>query len=197
LRHPVRIGAREGKAHRLFHTRKANILLFDDIDLGVQQTGEEGHDGIQSTFLCGLDGLECRRGVVYLFTSNVRIDELDPAFRRPGRIDLILHFSRPDAALRRRFISEHWHEELLGHVDIERAVSDTDGLSFAEIDEVKRLLVLGFLDSARWDWKQAFAAFQEGRGDIRGRRIGFHTAASAGPPSAHVDTLTVDAGMMP
>jgi hypothetical protein len=180
----------EGNAHTLFQLDRPGIKLFDDIDLGVRDTAGAGHSGPQSTLLSGMDGLNTQCGVAYLFTSNARLEDLDPAFRRPGRIDLVMHFPRPDAALRRCFIGEHWHREIAAAIDVERAVSDTEGLSFAELDEVKKLLVLEFLESGRWDWQQAWESFSRGRTSAGGRRaIGFthHAARARGCQGARVE----------
>jgi cell division protease FtsH len=164
----------EGNAHALFQLERPGIKLFDDVDLGVREVSV-GHSGPQSTFLCGLDGLEVQYGVVYLFTSNARLEDLDPAFRRPGRIDLVMQFPRPDAELRRRFITEHWHADINEAIDVDRAVPDTDGLSFAELDEVKKLLVLAFLEKGCWDWQQAIEHFTGGRTQAAARSaIGFN-----------------------
>jgi len=177
----------EGTAHRLFRLRRPGILLFDDIDLGIQARNE-GHSGAQSTVLCGLDGLETCAGVVYLFTSNVRVEELDPAFRRPGRIDVIMHFPRPDATLRHQLIAEIWHPEIADAIDVARAVEDTEGLSFAELDEVKKLLVFGFLDTGNWEWGRAWESYRQGRTVPAERRsIGFdRDQAWKAPTTSHV-----------
>ncbi|MEX2139525.1 MAG: AAA family ATPase [Pirellulales bacterium] len=171
----------EGNAHALFQLDRPGVKLFDDVDLGVREGRGVGHSGPQSTLLCGLDGLDVHCGVVYLFTSNARMEDLDPAFRRPGRIDLVMHFPRPEAALRRRFIAEHWHADIATAINVERAVADTEGLSFAELDEVKKLLVLGFLENGRWDWHDAWESFVRGRNDGGSRRaIGFNCHESRG-----------------
>jgi hypothetical protein len=121
--------------------------------------------------------LETNHGVVYLFTSNARLEDLDPAFRRPGRIDIVMHFPRPDAALRRRFIEEKWHPSIAAAINLDRATADTEGLSFAELDEVKKLLVLAYLESGNWDWPQSWESYTRGRADAAPRRtIGFNHA---------------------
>ncbi len=74
----------EGEAQDLFDSSHPGIILFDDVDLGMRDSGSESHSAAQSTFLCGLDGLSARSGIVYLFTSNVSWSSIDPAFRRPG-----------------------------------------------------------------------------------------------------------------
>jgi hypothetical protein len=57
-------------------------------------------------------------------------------------------------------------------------VRATEGLSFAEIDEVKNLLVLRFLETRAWDWEAAWSAYREGHGGGKAaQRIGFSTPA--------------------
>jgi hypothetical protein len=105
-----------------------------------------------STFLGELDGMEQKSGLVFLFTSNAKLEELDPAMCRPGRIDVVVHFPKPDASLRRRVIETRWHPELASGVDVDTVVCDTRGFSFAEIEEAKKLLVMRHVDTGRWDW---------------------------------------------
>lgn len=136
----------------LFHLDSPGVILFDDFDTALRDRRESGDLLKQSTFLTELDGVEQKTGVVYLFTSNLRADELDPAMCRPGRIDLILPFPRPDASLRRRLIEERWHADIVGGIDVDRAVGDTAGLSFAELEEAKKLLVMRHVETGAWDW---------------------------------------------
>lgn len=148
--------------------------------LGWRAADERTSD--RSTLLCGLDGLDARHGVVYLFTSNARLGDIDPAFRRPGRIDLVLGFPKPDALLRRRMIEECWHPEIVGNLLASEVVAATDGLSFAELDELKKLLVLRYAETARWEWQWAWAAFASGRGDAcRRPKIGFNAPMLMSP----------------
>jgi hypothetical protein len=163
-----------GKAHELFELSKPGIVFFDDVDMAMRDRNGGATTSDHSTFLGGLDGIDTHLGVVYLFTSNAQLQQLDPAFRRPGRIDVIMQFPRPDAVLRRRLIDECWHAELRASLDVDQVVAATEGLSFAEMEEVKKLLVMHYFDSGNFDWPQAWHAFRTGRGDdaVR-RRIGF------------------------
>ena len=70
----------------------------------------------------------------------------------PGRIDVVLRFPKPNAALRRRPIDERWQSEIRAALDIDAVVAETDGLSFAELEEARKLLVLRRLDAGTWDW---------------------------------------------
>ena len=167
-------GARsQAQAHELFELEQPGIVFFDDVDMAVRDRNQFGQTGDHSTFLGGLDGLESHRGVVYLFTSNAEQTSLDPAFLRPGRIDVVMKFARPDAILRRRLV-EGWNSEITCNFDIDRLVDETEGCSFAEVDEIKKLLVLGFVDGGRWDLLAALSAFRSGRGAAAKRgAIGF------------------------
>jgi hypothetical protein len=165
---------RNGEAHELFELGTAGIVFFDDVDMALRQRGQFEQAAEQSTFLAGLDGLDASCGVVYLFTTNARWEDLDSAFRRPGRIDLVLHFGRPDVSLRRRLILS-WDRRLVASLDLERVLVQTDGLTFAEMEEIKKLMVLHYLEHDEFDWQAAHDAFRSGRcsGEPRSR-IGFH-----------------------
>lgn len=168
-------GAKElGDVRELFELDGPGIILFDDFDAALRD--QDGNESDRATFLTELDGLHSREGVVFLFTSNARVTDLNPAFRRPGRIDLFLHFARPDADLRRKFVVERWHADIVAAVDLDDVAQTTEGLSFAEMDEVKKLLVLRFLETGAWNWQAAWSAYQVGHdGGKPTQRIGFNT----------------------
>ena len=91
-----------------------------------------------------------------------------------------MSFPRPDAALRRRLI-ESWHAEIVSQLDLERLVAETDGCSFAEVDEVKKLLVLGYVDQGHWNLDAALRGFRESRGgSAKSGAIGFQVNAASG-----------------
>lgn len=168
------------KAHELFDLDEPGIVLFDDFDSGLRDRTDNGATRDHSTFLSNLDGVKLRSGIVYLFTSNLKPHELDPAARRPGRIDLFVEFPRPDAELRRQFFVDHWVAEARDRTPVEDAVRSTDGFSFAELDELKKLLVLRYLDTEAWDWMwvcQEFARRNDGNRDQP--RIGFAAATAS------------------
>ncbi len=156
---------KNGSAHELFELHRPGIVFFDDVDMALRRRQHNVESPDASTFLSGLDGLDLHHGVVYVFTTNARLLDLDSAFLRPGRIDLSLEFRRPDAALRRQFMAEHWHPEVSAALDLEAVVAQTDGLSSAELDEIKRLMVLEFLASGQWNWQHAWTEFRRGRND--------------------------------
>jgi hypothetical protein len=173
--------ASPGHRRQFFELPAPGIILFDDLDLYVRDRERSAVTADSTTFLTELDGVETRRSLVYLFTTNARLSDLDEAFLRPGRIDQVIEFPRPCALLRERLVHEFWHEEIRAAIDVDCMVSLTAGLSFAELDEVKKLLVLHFLDQHVWSWEAAWAAFQTRRLNEPRQRIGFLQPARSAP----------------
>ncbi len=158
----------------VFQLEGPGIVLFDDFDNALRHREDSVDASMQSTFLTELDGMESKEGIVYLFTSNLPRSQLDPAMARPGRIDVFLYFAPPDSSLRLRFLLEHWPAEGLLSIDVEEVAAETDGLSFAELDEAKKLLVLRHMDEGRWDWPWVREELGRRRSGARkSRRIGF------------------------
>jgi hypothetical protein len=166
------------EVRKLFEVDGRGVVFFDDMDIALRDRDTVKETDDQSVFLAALDGIEVTQGVVYLFTTNCPLELIDPAFRRPGRIDLTLHFPKPDAASRRTLI-ERWHRDIKAAVSPVRIVAETDGFSFAELDELKNLLVLRYVDTNTWDWTWAVDQFHANRDalatDRRNRPFGFAT----------------------
>jgi hypothetical protein len=159
----------------LFTVEKRGVVFFDDMDVALRdrETVKETDD--QAVFLTALDGIATKQGVVFVFTTNCDLNLIDRAFKRPGRIDLMLHFDAPDAALRRRLF-DRWHADIRAALELDRAVGDTKGYSFAEIEELKNLLILRFMDTETWDWEFALHQFDVNRAELatrRQRQVGF------------------------
>src|SRR5258708_40243130 len=101
-----------------------------DVALRDRNTVRETDD--QAVFLSALDGIAGNEGVVFVFTTNCSLDLIDPAFKRPGRLDLVLHFKPPDPELRRRLV-DGWHADIRDHLDVDEVIATTEGYSFAEV----------------------------------------------------------------
>jgi cell division protease FtsH len=158
----------------LFTVHRRGLIFFDDMDVALRDRNTVRETDDQAVFLGALDGIEVHEGVVYVFTTNCPLELIDPAFKRPGRIDLVLHFDLPDATLRRELIGR-WHEDVRGGIDVEAAVAETAGFSFAEVEEVKNLLILRYLDSNEWEWPWAMDQFRANRRELKAkeRHVGF------------------------
>ncbi|KAI0246796.1 P-loop containing nucleoside triphosphate hydrolase protein [Lactifluus subvellereus] len=73
------------------------IIFFDELDALIPQRDDalsESSARVVNTLLTELDGLDARRGVFVLAATN-RPDMLDPAMRRPGRLDKLLYVDLP------------------------------------------------------------------------------------------------------
>jgi hypothetical protein len=160
-----------GTIEGLFSVNSRGIIFFDDMDLALRDrdTVQETED--QAVFLSAMDGISVNEGVVFVFTTNCSLDLIDRAFKRPGRLDVVLHFKAPDAGLRRRLL-ERWHEDIRTHLDLDAAVASTDGYSFAEIEELKNLLVMRYMESDAWDWGWALRQFAINRSELNSRAKG-------------------------
>ena len=163
---------------QLFAVETAGVVFFDDLDLALRDRSTSDDPEDQAVFLGAMDGIRPTAGVVYVFTTNLPPERIDPAFLRPGRIDTVLHFPKPDAGLRRELV-QRWHADVRTGLDVERLLADTAGYSFAEVDEMKNLLILGFLETGRWDWGWAVDQYRQTRDGVPHRPpVGFATANS-------------------
>jgi SpoVK/Ycf46/Vps4 family AAA+-type ATPase len=166
----------EQAVRRLFEVQRRGIVFFDDLDLALRDRELAPGSDDQAVFLGALDGINVKEGVVFVFTTNCPLDLIDPAFKRPGRIDVVLEFPPPDEALRRQLM-ERWHAEIRSHLDWPRALAATRDFSFAELDELKNLLIVHFMDAGCWDLDAALRMLDFNRRDLgadwRRRTIGF------------------------
>jgi hypothetical protein len=177
---------RQARAHdhieELFSVDRRGIVFFDDMDLALRdrETVHETED--QAVFLSALDGIAVHEGIVFVFTTNCSLDLIDKAFKRPGRIDLVLHFKAPDRALRRKLV-QRWHGDILNAIDVEQAVNTTESFSFAEVEELKNLLVMHYMDTNVWDWDWALKQFDINRSELSSRpprQVGFGAKGTRG-----------------
>jgi cell division protease FtsH len=159
----------------LFSVEGRGIVFFDDMDLALRDRETVRETDDQAVFLGALDGISVQEGVVFVFTTNCAPELIDRAFKRPGRLDLVLHFQAPDAGMRRQLIAR-WHEDIRAHVDLDTMISSTEDYSFAEIEELKNLLIMHYLDADRWSWSWALEQFEVNRKELahdQRRRVGF------------------------
>merc|ERR1712183_864871 len=89
-----------------------SIIFMDEIDAVATKRYDStsgGEKEIQRTLLellNQLDGFDDRGDVKVIMATN-RIDTLDPALIRPGRIDRKIEFPAPDEKTKRRIFNIH------------------------------------------------------------------------------------------
>ncbi|KAL2540731.1 26S proteasome regulatory subunit 4A [Abeliophyllum distichum] len=119
-----------------------SIVFIDEID-AVGTKRYDAHSGgereIQRTMLellNQLDGFDSRGDVKVILATN-KIESLDPALLRPGRIDRKIEFPLPDIKTRRRIFQIHTSRMTLADdVNLEEFVMTKDDFSGADIKAI-------------------------------------------------------------
>eukprot|EP00522_Entomoneis_paludosa_P018260 CAMPEP_0172450862 /NCGR_PEP_ID=MMETSP1065-20121228/9066_1 /TAXON_ID=265537 /ORGANISM="Amphiprora paludosa, Strain CCMP125" /LENGTH=452 /DNA_ID=CAMNT_0013202705 /DNA_START=71 /DNA_END=1429 /DNA_ORIENTATION=- len=118
------------------------IVFIDEIDAVGSKRYDSSSGGtreIQRTMLellNQLDGFDERGDVKVIMATN-RIESLDPALIRPGRIDRKIEFPLPDTKTKRHIFNIHTSRMTLADdVDLEKFVMAKDELSGADIKAV-------------------------------------------------------------
>ncbi|KAL6204412.1 PREDICTED: 26S proteasome regulatory subunit 4 homolog B-like [Fragaria vesca subsp. vesca] len=119
-----------------------SIVFIDEVD-AVGTKRYDAHSGgereIQRTMLellNQLDGFDSRGDVKVILATN-KIENLDPALIRPGRIDRKIEFPLPDIQTRRRIFHIHTSKMTLADdVNLEELVMTKDEYSGADIKAI-------------------------------------------------------------
>jgi transitional endoplasmic reticulum ATPase len=100
-----------------------------------------------SQLLTEMDGIEEMRGVVVLAATN-RLDMIDPALLRPGRIDLLLEMPIPDEKVRLEIFKIHTAGKPVDDdVDLSKLAQITEGYVGADIEFIcRRASILAIRD---------------------------------------------------
>jgi len=127
---------------RIADEQAPSIVFIDEIDaVGTKRhdTNSGGEREIQRTMLellNQLDGFDARADVKVILATN-KIESLDPALLRPGRVDRKINFPLPDVKTKRRIFGIHTERMTLGDdVDLEEFIMSKDELSGADIKAV-------------------------------------------------------------
>ncbi|KAG9003948.1 ATPase of 26S proteasome regulatory subunit 4 [Tulasnella sp. 427] len=127
---------------RVAEEHAPSIVFIDEIDaIGTKRydSTSGGEREIQRTMLellNQLDGFDTRGDVKVIMATN-RIESLDPALIRPGRIDRKIEFPLPDVKTKRHIFRLHTSRmSLAPDVDLEEYVMAKDDLSGADIKAV-------------------------------------------------------------
>jgi len=127
---------------RVAQEHSPSIIFIDEIDAVATKrydTTSGGEKEIQRTMLellNQLDGFDDRGEVKVIMATN-RIETLDPAMIRPGRIDRKIEFPLPDEKTKRRIFQIHTGKMTLSDdVNLEEFVVAKDDLSGADIKAI-------------------------------------------------------------
>merc|ERR1711939_512474 len=119
-----------------------SIVFIDEIDaIGTKryESTSGGEREIQRTMLellNQLDGFDDRGDVKVIMATN-KIETLDPALIRPGRIDRKILFENPDQNTKKKIFTLHTSKMSLAEdVDLDEFIAQKDDLSGADIKAI-------------------------------------------------------------
>ncbi len=120
------------------------IFIFDEIDAICKKRGRSGTqsgvtDSLVNQLLTILDGVDSLPNVFLIAMTN-RIDLIDDALLRPGRIEIQVKIGLPDLDGRMQIFRIHTDKmkssSMMGNIDLYELASFTDNFSGAEIESV-------------------------------------------------------------
>jgi transitional endoplasmic reticulum ATPase len=126
------------------------IVFLDEIEalVGSRETSGEGsdvHERVLTTLLNEMDGIEHCDGVMVLAATN-RVDLVDEALLRPGRIDVLLEVPPPDRPGRCEILKIKSREMPLGSdTDLGALADKTEAWTGAELENLCREAALSAL----------------------------------------------------
>jgi ATP-dependent Zn protease len=138
------LGDMLGAMRRTFADAKKStptVLLIDEIDAIGDRGKFKGNNADYSTQVVNsllelLDGSGGREGVVVIGATN-HPDKVDPALRRPGRLDRCVVLDLPGSAARGTILKLHLGTDIATD-DLEKAAIATSGYSGADLAQAAR-----------------------------------------------------------
>src|SRR3989344_7045692 len=125
----------------LARSKSPSIVFIDEIDALAatrMDLGTSGEREVNRTFmqlLSELDGFKPLDNVKIIGATN-RIDILDPAIIRPGRLDRLIEVGMPDSEGREEVFKVHTRKMSLKNVNLTQVVNLTEGFSGAEMKAI-------------------------------------------------------------
>ncbi|EUC27870.1 hypothetical protein COCCADRAFT_110603 [Bipolaris zeicola 26-R-13] len=121
-----------------------HIIIFDELDAVCKQRGSGGGggtgvgDSVVNQLLSKLDGVEQLNNILLIGMTN-RMDMIDEALLRPGRLEVHLEISLPDESGRAQILKIHTtkmrkNNVLESDVDVEELAKLTKNFSGAELN---------------------------------------------------------------
>jgi ATP-dependent 26S proteasome regulatory subunit len=150
------LGNSERNVHEAFQLARREapcVLFFDEVDALGQRRSQTRNSAIRGTvnqILTELDGVDGTNEGVFVLAATNQPWDVDPAMRRPGRLDRTVLVLPPDEPAREAIFRSHLRERPVEGIDLSRLAKKTDLFSGADIAYVCELAAeRALLDSVR------------------------------------------------
>lgn len=133
------IGQSERNIHELFQfaRREAPAVLFlDEVDALGQKRSSTRNTAMRSAvnqLLTELDGVDGGNEGVFVLAATNQPWDVDPALRRPGRLDRTVLVLPPDQEAREAILKLHLRQRPIEGIDVAAIAKQTDGYSGADL----------------------------------------------------------------
>jgi AAA+ superfamily predicted ATPase len=133
------LGNSERNLHELFQTARRNapcVLFLDEIDaLGQKRshTNSSSMRTVGNQLLAELDGVDSDNEGVFVLAATNTPWQVDPALRRPGRLDRMVLVLPPDADARKTIIDLNLRDRPIAGIDLPKLVAETEDFSGADL----------------------------------------------------------------
>lgn len=178
------VGEAEQAVREIFRKGRQSapcIVFLDEVEaLAPVRSVSGGDSGVMervlSQLLTEIDGIEELRGVLILAATN-RLDLVDPALLRPGRLEIHLELPAPGEAGRKEILAIHLGKKPLhSDVSLDWLAAESEGLVGADLEAMVRdsafRAIREFVDQGKKDVKRFVIRkkhFQESMGETTGQ----------------------------
>ncbi|WP_242498445.1 AAA family ATPase [Nocardioides ganghwensis] len=133
------IGQSERNVKELFEVARSSapcVLFLDELDAIGGKRSLNRSSGARTTvnqLLTELDGVGSDNEGVFVLAATNHPWDVDPALRRPGRLDRTLLVLPPDREAREAILRTHLRDRPVERIDTRRLAKATDGFSGADL----------------------------------------------------------------